>query len=100
MKLNEFEIGPHPVQCGCCDYYSLAERGKCLVCPVCFWEDDYDCVNEDGVFLDVKSDLNNDLTLREARHNFRAYGAWLEEYSNLVINAEERNKLKHSPRSI
>ncbi|WP_081310454.1 CPCC family cysteine-rich protein [Pseudoalteromonas luteoviolacea] len=40
MKLSECPSSDSLRQCPCCDYYSLTERGKCLVCPVCFWEDD------------------------------------------------------------
>ncbi|WP_363323512.1 CPCC family cysteine-rich protein [uncultured Pseudoteredinibacter sp.] len=100
MKLEEFEIGEQPVQCGCCDYYSLAERGKCLICPVCFWEDDFDCVSHERVNVDIKSDLNRDLTLREARVNFKIYGAWDSEYLELVISKEERDTLWYEPRNI
>jgi hypothetical protein len=100
MKLAEFEIGDQPAQCGCCDYFSLAQRGKCMVCPVCFWEDDYDCTNEDELVLDVKSDLNDDLTLGEARRNFKRFGAWLEKWNEIVINEEERSSLNYVSRNV
>jgi|JI9StandDraft_2_1071091.scaffolds.fasta_scaffold44771_1 hypothetical protein len=100
MRLYEFEIGTQPAQCGCCDYYSLAERGKCLVCPVCFWEDDFGCVTDEEIYLDNKSDINRDLTLREARNNFKKYGAWLNEFHEVVISKEERDSLKCEPRNI
>lgn len=100
MKLEEFGISTNPAQCGCCDYYSLAERGKCLVCPVCFWEDDYGIVTDNEINLDFNSDLNRGLTLREARNNFKLYDAWIEEYADVVISKEERNNLKHEPRNI
>ncbi|GAB2877509.1 CPCC family cysteine-rich protein [Microbulbifer echini] len=100
MKLAEYEIGSQLVQCGCCDYYSLVERGKCLICPVCYWEDDYDCTNENGLVLDIKSDLNNDFTLVEARENFKRYGAWLEKFSGIVLSEEERKNLKYEQRNV
>ncbi len=100
MKLDEFNVGENPVQCGCCDYFSLAERGKCIVCAVCYWEDDYECVSDNDIYLDVKSDINDDLTLLEARENFKEYGAALQKWSDVVISDEERNTLKCVPRSV
>lgn len=94
MKLDEFPQSESLEQCCCCDYNSLAERGKCLVCPVCFWEDDSCGSLESG--LDVPSDLNNDMTLREARGNFKQYGAYDEKSESIVISAEERATLKHN----
>lgn len=95
--MEEFELGSSPKQCPCCDYFSLAARGKSLVCPVCFWEDD--C--EDVLFPDwgATSDLNGGMTLREARDNFREYGAFNSEYSDMVIGDVERKKLKYEARS-
>lgn len=100
MKLEEFEIGVRPVQCGCCDYFSLAERGRCLVCPVCFWEDDYDCVSNERICVETRSDINRDLTLREARENFKVFGAWHSEFSEVVISKKERDTLRYEPRYI
>ncbi|SMP03937.1 CPCC family cysteine-rich protein [Chryseobacterium profundimaris] len=33
------EITNLNVQCYCCGYYTLEERGHYEICPVCFWED-------------------------------------------------------------
>lgn len=100
MKLSEIEIGNNPVQCGCCDFYSLKQRGKCLICPVCFWEDDCDCIDGDWLKLGVKSDLNDDLTLAETRRNFKQFGAWHEKWINAVISEKERGLLKYMPRNV
>ncbi|RYG10869.1 MAG: hypothetical protein EOO07_21475 [Chitinophagaceae bacterium] len=98
MKLSEFPTSQNMRQCPCCDYFSLAERGKCLVCPVCFWEDD--CVDINNPDWDVLSDLNDDLNLRQARKNFRQFGAWKVEFNKIVINGFERSRLKCEPRNV
>ena len=71
-----------------------------MVCPVCFWEDDFVCVTYEEILLDKKSDLNRELTLREARNNFKKFGAWLNEFREVVISKEERYSLKYEPRNI
>ena len=64
--------------CPCCGYRTLAERGGYDICPVCFWEDD-------GTSdLDCRSDPNR-MTLREARANFRRFGAVSEADSRHVL---------------
>ncbi|WP_404804646.1 CPCC family cysteine-rich protein [Microbulbifer agarilyticus] len=98
MELEEFPISENMEQCPCCDYYSLAERGKCLVCPVCFWEDD--CLDPENPDWDAASDLNDDMNLRQARSNFEKYGAWKEEFSCVVISAKERRTLHISKRNV
>ncbi len=98
MKLNEFIQSENPVQCSCCDYFSLAERGKCQVCPVCFWEDD--CMESSQPELDNSSDLNNDMTLRQARDNFKKFGVFDPKWESIVISADERETLTYSERSI
>ncbi|HEY9031596.1 MAG TPA: CPCC family cysteine-rich protein [Kangiella sp.] len=98
MKLEEFPQSENLEQCSCCDYFSLAERGKCLVCPVCFWEDD--CCNSMALELDAPSDLNNDMTLREARNNFKKYGAYDTKFESIVISAKERATLKYKARNV
>jgi hypothetical protein len=58
------------VQCPCCDYYSLSDKGEYSICKVCFWEDD----GLDIDSLDTSSSPNR-MTLREARANFKSFGA-------------------------
>ncbi len=98
MKLNEFPQSEKLEQCCCCDYFSLAERGKCLVCPVCYWEDD--CCNSMEMELDTPSDLNNDMTLREARANSKEHGAYDNKSKSIVISAAERKTLAYNERSV
>ena len=70
-------------QCPCCDFISLAERGNYLICKVCFWEDNGQDIDE----LDEHSGPNH-ITLREARSNFKEFGACDK---NMLIDVSERN---------
>ena len=54
--------------CHCCRYRSLTAHGECNICPVCFWEDD-------GIQDLGKVSASNHMTLREARLNFKKFGA-------------------------
>ncbi len=80
-------------KCLCCGYQTLDTRGEYDICPVCFWEDDaylafsektirgiyYD--NEPAIdeLLDIPSGANHGLTLRQARENYRSFGACEKE---------------------
>lgn len=83
-------------QCPCCDYISLPERGNYLICPICFWEDDGQDVDE----LDVSSGPNSGITLREGRENFKKYGACEESMVENVISEEERKEYEFKPREL
>jgi hypothetical protein len=83
-------------QCPCCDYISLPERGNFLICPICFWEDDGQDVDE----LDAPSAPNHGITLREGRANFEKFGACEKEMLEHVIPAEERKNFKRQVRKI
>jgi hypothetical protein len=72
-------------QCPRCDYITLPERGSYLICPICYWEDDGLDVDE----LDVVSGANN-ITLRQARANFKKEGA----------SASERSQYEYRPRDV
>jgi hypothetical protein len=81
--------------CPCCDYVSLAERGNYLICPICFWEDDGQDVDQ----LDELSRPNH-ITLREGRANFAKFGACNERMVPNVCSPEERDKFKRRPRHV
>ncbi len=81
-------------QCACCDYYTLTERGGFAVCPVCYWEDD----GQDLDQLDVNSGPNH-ITLRTARENFERIGACDEAAVSLVASAEEREGVRREQRA-
>lgn len=53
-----------------CGYKTLDEEHEYVICPICFWEDDY------SQFVDV--DLAggaNEVSLRQAQQNYLKYGA-------------------------
>ena len=82
--------------CPCCDYISLPERGNYLICPVCFWEDDGQDIDE----LDVGSGPNHGITLREGRKNFKEHGACEIEMVKHVVSVEQREQFKYVPRNL
>ena len=83
-------------QCPCCDYLSLPERGADLICPICFWEDD----EQDLDNVDVPSGPNHAITLRQGRNNFHSFGACEKEMVKYVIPDHERSKFTHQPRHL
>ena len=82
-------------QCPCCDYISLPERGSYLICPVCFWEDDGQDVDE----LDLGSGPNHGITLREGRQNFKAFGSCELAMKKYVVTESERKQFEYRPRN-
>ena len=56
--------------CPCCGYRTLPERGEYELCPVCFWEDDGDEM-DDAASLDGP----NGQTLAEGQRTYARYGA-------------------------
>lgn len=84
-------------QCPCCDHFSLPERESYLICKVCFWEDDGQDVDE----IDVcRGGPNGSLTLRQARENFKKFGASEERLISHVCSQAERSKYKYIKREI
>jgi hypothetical protein len=83
------------IQCPCCDYFTLDQRGQYHICNICFWEDD-------GIDLD-EPDLHsgpNHMTLRQGRSNFLTIGACEAKMLKNVIDKKERTKFKYIKRSI
>jgi len=60
----------HP--CPCCAYLTLYKIGGCEICPVCFWEDDG---QGDTDADDIRGGPNGNLSLAQARINYRNLGA-------------------------
>ena len=83
-------------QCPCCDYISLPERGNYLICPICFWEDDGQDIDE----LSAPSGPNHGITLREGRKNFQKLGACEPEMLKHVVSESERNQFEFKPRAV
>ena len=67
--------------CPCCGHLTLTEKppGTFAICPVCFWEDDE---------VQFKNPMSaggaNQVSLVEARKNFREFGAIAEEFREQV----------------
>lgn len=63
---------PHRYPCPCCGYLTLDEPapGTYAICKVCFWEDDP--VQFDDLAFEGGA---NDVSLDQARMNFREHGA-------------------------
>ncbi|HEV7427996.1 MAG TPA: CPCC family cysteine-rich protein [Thermoanaerobaculia bacterium] len=59
-------------RCPCCNYRTLTELNAFEMCPVCFWEDDG---QSDSDTDEVRGGPNGELSLTEARRNFRMIGA-------------------------
>lgn len=85
------EIKEYTVYCPCCGYLvlKLADVGE--ICPICFWEWDFEV--EDRVSL--PSICNHGLTLNEARDNFEKFGAVEERLINFVVPYQSRILYKH-----
>ncbi|EKE69592.1 CPCC family cysteine-rich protein [Gallaecimonas xiamenensis] len=84
------------LQCPCCDYVTLPERGRYLICPVCFWEDE-------GLDLDTPDEVstaNHCLTLRQARYNFQLFGACETDMMVHVLPVDEREQFRCRPRRL
>lgn len=75
---------PFPTyRCPCCGCNTLRGRGGYEICPVCFWEDD----GQDEPDADiVLGGPNGNLSLNDARANYRKFGA-----------SDERSKARVRP---
>jgi len=75
--MNEKKI---KYRCPCCGYRTLDDEPGCFdICPVCYWEDDN--IQRDNP--DYKSGAN-DISLNEARENYKKIGAISSEFSDSV----------------
>jgi len=81
-------------QCPCCDYYTLPERFWYIICPVCFWEDDWLDINN----IDEISGPNN-ITLKEWRKNFLRYWACDINMKKNTLSVEKRSNYKYCSRN-
>ncbi|MDA1265840.1 MAG: CPCC family cysteine-rich protein [Planctomycetota bacterium] len=81
-------------QCPCCDFYTLVERASYQPCPVCYWEDDGQSLDE----LDRVSGTNH-ITLREGRRNFVNLGACDQAALSLVAPAEDLSGVRREVRA-
>jgi hypothetical protein len=66
-----------PFGCPCCGCRTLDERGGYDICPICFWEDDGQDDHDADV---VRGGPNGELSLSQARANYRRFGACEERF--------------------
>ena len=59
-------------RCPCCGYRTIEGGADYEICPVCFWEDDG---QDDSDADEVRGGPNYELSLTQARQNFREFGA-------------------------
>jgi hypothetical protein len=60
------------VQCPCCGFRTLTKRANDEICQVCYWQDDG---QDDPHAGEVWGGPNKELSLAQARANFREFGA-------------------------
>jgi hypothetical protein len=65
------------VRCPCCGYRTLCSGGNHEICQVCYWHDDG---QSDEEAHEVWGGPNKDLSLAQARLNFRSFGAGHREW--------------------
>jgi hypothetical protein len=66
--MNESRLARARETCPCCGYPTLTERSAYEICILCWWEDDG---QDDPRADEVWGGPNHDLSLTEARRNFR-----------------------------
>lgn len=77
--------------CLCCGFYTLdAAPGNFDICPVCYWEDD----NIQRLDQNYKGGAN-DISLNEARRNYKQIGAMSPEHLYSVRPPLENEKIKN-----
>jgi hypothetical protein len=79
--VQEAAARPDRYPCPCCGNLTLDERGRDDICQVCFWEDDG---QDDHDVDEVRGGPNYELSLSEARSNFRRIGAASERVLTFV----------------
>jgi len=76
-------------RCPCCGYFTLEdEPGHFDICPVCFWEDD----NIQSFDPDYTGGAN-EISLTEARINYKKFGAVTEGSLKYVRPPTEEEKI-------
>ena len=75
--------------CPCCGFLTLSELppGTFAICPICYWEDDNVQFNDPAYGGGA-----NEESLRQARANYREFGASSRRVINLVRHPVEVEK--------
>jgi hypothetical protein len=76
MDMLDRQPAQLPLRCPCCFCKTLGGRACFEVCEVCYWEDD----GQDEYDADVvRGGPNGELSLTQARANYRRFGACDEQ---------------------
>ena len=76
-------------QCPCCGFRTLTEPAAYEICPVCYWEDD----GQNDVSADeIWGGPNKDLSLTQARLNFKNFGAFDLDFRDHVRLPDESER--------
>ena len=59
-------------RCPCCRHKTLSTEAGYEICPICYWEDDG---QGDARADEVWGGANGELSLSQARTNYKVYGA-------------------------
>lgn len=70
------------LECRCCSYLTIRERGNYEICPVCFWEDD-------GEKNASEYSNANHMTLSEGRINFQENGSSNKDSEGCIITGNK-----------
>lgn len=65
-------------KCACCGYYTIGELAE--ICPICYWEEN---IYQEEIDQD-DNDAPNYLSIKEAKENFRKFGAIKLDYKTLT----------------
>ncbi len=79
--------GANKIKCSCCGFYTLEDNIISDICPVCNWQKDF--YQEEHIDDTAGPNL---VSLKEARENFKSFGATEErfkEYVRLPLEGEK-----------
>jgi hypothetical protein len=86
---SDFHVSPESMddslfRCPCCGALTLSLPETMELCPVCWWEDDGQDSEDAG---EVRSTVNGELSLIEARQNYQLCGAAHPRFVRFVRQA-------------
>lgn len=77
---------PPRVACPCCGHFTLHASKSDEICPVCYWQDDG---QDNETASEVWGGPNKDISLAEARENFKNFQAGHRDWLPHVRPAKE-----------
>ena len=95
--MGDFRFRTATVRCPCCGYLTLHERGAYEICRLCWWEDDG---QDDPHAEEVRGGPNGDVSLADARRNFRSHLTMYPRGGNTRAGGADSEAELHAKRSI